>query len=71
MRLRNTKYDYRVMGSVWVLFLLSAHTRPIYPTHGKIKIIFFSIMMLNQFTVLLNNNDVRPITAELVETEIP
>ena len=28
-------------------------------------------MPLNPFTVLLNNNDVRPITAELVESEIP
>ena len=28
-------------------------------------------MLLNSFTVLLNNNDVRPITAELVESEIP
>ena len=27
-------------------------------------------MMLNLFTVLLNNNDVRQITAELVESEI-
>ena len=32
---------------------------------------FFSIMLLNPFIVLLNNNDVRPITAELVESEIP
>ena len=28
-------------------------------------------MLLNPFTVLLNNNDVRSITAELVESEIP
>ena len=28
-------------------------------------------MLLNPFTVLLNNNDLRPITAELVESEIP
>ena len=28
-------------------------------------------MLLNLFTVLINNNDVRPITAELVESEIP
>ena len=28
-------------------------------------------MLLNPFTGLLNNNDVRPITAELVESEIP
>ena len=28
-------------------------------------------MLLNPFTVMLNNNDVRPITAELVESEIP
>ena len=27
-------------------------------------------MMLNLFTALLNSNDVRPITAELVEGEI-
>ena len=27
-------------------------------------------MLLNLFTVLLNTNDVRPITAELVENEI-
>ena len=26
-------HNCRVMGSVWVLFFLSAHTRPIYPTH--------------------------------------
>ena len=28
-------------------------------------------MLFNSFTVLLNNNDVRPITVELVESEIP
>ena len=28
-------------------------------------------MLLNLSTVLLNNNDVRPIKAELVESEIP
>ena len=28
-------------------------------------------MLLNPFTVLLNNNDVRPITAELVGSEVP
>ena len=28
-------------------------------------------MLLNPFTVLLNNNDARPIKAELVESEIP
>ena len=28
-------------------------------------------MMLKPFTVLFNNNDVRPITAELVQSEIP
>ena len=28
-------------------------------------------MLLNPFTVLLNNNYVRPITAKLVESEIP
>ena len=28
-------------------------------------------MLLNPFTVLLNNNDVRPTTAELVGCEIP
>ena len=28
-------------------------------------------MLLYSFTVLLNNNDVRPITTELVESEIP
>ena len=28
-------------------------------------------MLLNPFRVLLNNNDVRQITAELVESEIP
>ena len=27
-------------------------------------------MLLNPFTVLLNNNDVSPITVELVESEI-
>ena len=27
-------------------------------------------MLLNPFTALLNNNDVRPITVELVESEI-
>ena len=27
-------------------------------------------MLLNIFTVLLNNNDARPITSELVESEI-
>ena len=32
--------------------------------------IFFSIMLLNPFTVSLNNNDVRQITAELVESEM-
>ena len=26
---------------------------------------------VNPFTVLLNNNGVRPITAELIESEIP
>ena len=31
---------------------------------------FSSDMLLNQFTVLLINNDVRLITAELVESEI-
>ena len=30
---RKTTYNCRGMGSVWVLFRLSAHTRPIYPTH--------------------------------------
>ena len=32
---RKTTHNYRVMGSVWVLFFLSArtHTKPIYPTH--------------------------------------
>ena len=34
------------------------------------SIIIFSIIMLNPFTYLLNNNDVRPVTAELVESEI-
>ena len=29
---RKTAHNCRVMGSVWVL-CLSAHTRPIYPTH--------------------------------------
>ena len=29
---RKTTHDCRVMGSIWVLFFLSAHTRPIYPT---------------------------------------
>ena len=33
--------------------------------------ILFSIILLNSFTVLLNNNDVRLVTAELVESEIP
>ena len=28
-------------------------------------------MLVDPVTVLLNNNDVRPITAELVESEIP
>ena len=28
-----TTHNCRVMGSVWVLYLLSTHTRPIYPTH--------------------------------------
>ena len=28
-------------------------------------------MLLNPFTDLSNNNDVRPITAELIESEIP
>ena len=28
-------------------------------------------MLLNPFIVLLNNNDAKPITAELVESEIP
>ena len=28
-------------------------------------------MLLNPFTVMLNNNDVRPITGELVQSEIP
>ena len=27
-------------------------------------------MLLNPFTILLNNNDLRPITAELAESEI-
>ena len=26
---RKTNRNYRIMGSVWVLFLLTAHTRPI------------------------------------------
>ena len=26
-------HNCRVMRSVWVLFILSAYTRPIYPTH--------------------------------------
>ena len=31
---KKTAHNYfRVMGSVWVLFLLSAHTRPIFPTY--------------------------------------
>ena len=30
---RKTTHNCRVMGSVWALFLLSAHRRPIYPTH--------------------------------------
>ena len=29
------------------------------------------MLLKNPFTVLLNNNDVRPVTAELVESEIP
>ena len=32
---------------------------------------FYSFMLLYPFTVLLNNNDMRPITAELVKSEIP
>ena len=32
---------------------------------------FFSIVLSNPFKILLNNNDVRPTTAELVESEIP
>ena len=32
--------------------------------------IFLSIILLNLFTVLLNNNELIPITAELVESEI-
>ena len=28
-------------------------------------------MLLNPFTVLINNNDARPITAELIESKIP
>ena len=31
----------------------------------------FNFMLLNPFTVLLNNNDARPITTELIESEIP
>ena len=38
--------------------------------NGKRKRRFFSIMPLNLFRVLSNNDDVRPITAELVESEI-
>ena len=30
---RKTTYNCRVLGSVWVLFHLSTHTTPIYPTH--------------------------------------
>ena len=30
---RKTTNNYRAMGSVWVLFFLSAHSGPIYPTH--------------------------------------
>ena len=30
---RQTTHNYRVMGSLSVAFLLSAHTIPIYPTH--------------------------------------
>ena len=30
---RKTTHNWRIMGSVWVLYLLSAHIRPIYPTH--------------------------------------
>ena len=30
---RKTTHNYRVMDSVWGLFLLSVHTRPIYPTN--------------------------------------
>ena len=30
---KKTTHNCRVMGSVWVLLLLSAHTRPTYPTH--------------------------------------
>ena len=37
---------------------------------AKYRLFFFSTMLLNLFTVLLNNNDVRPITTELVESEI-
>ena len=33
------------------------------------RVVFF-IMLLNPFAVLLNNSDVRLITAELVESEI-
>ena len=30
---RETTDNCRIIGSVWVLFLLSAYTRPIYPAH--------------------------------------
>ena len=34
---RITAHNCRVMGSVWVLFLPSAHTKPIYPTHFTVS----------------------------------
>ena len=38
---------------------------------AKERDLFLSIMLLNPFTALSNNNDVRLITAELIESEIP
>ena len=46
---RQTTHNCRVMGSVWVLFLLSAHTRPISPTHFVGSLRLQLLLLLTNF----------------------
>ena len=52
---RKTTHNCRVMGSVWVLFLHSAHKRPIYPTHF-VGNPYTSVSRLQLLNLMLNNS---------------
>ena len=53
---RKTIHNCRVMGHVWVLFLLFAYTRPIYPTYFAGSLYIYSSYYGYNYSFLMLTN---------------